>query len=88
MPRVDFVFVNMASSDEDVSVPKYRKGMKIPLDTRTQRNPYPQEYDYTRVLQYFSDEEKEDSMEEEDEEGGNDWNERPLGRQNYSFKAK
>ena len=20
--------------------------------------------------------------------GGNDWNERPLGRQNYSFKAK
>ena len=60
----------MASSDEGVSTPKRGQGKKIPLRLRTRRNPYPEEYDYTRVLQYFSDDEDDDSMRvEEDEEG-------------------
>ena len=60
----------MASSDEGVSTPKRGQGKKIPLRPRTRRNPYPEEYDYTRVLQYFSDDEDDDSMRvEEDEEG-------------------
>ena len=60
----------MASSDEGVSTPKRGQGQKIPLRLRTRRNPYHEEYDYTRVLQYFSDDEGDDSMRvEEDEEG-------------------
>ena len=69
VPRVDF-FSAMASSDEGVSTPKRGQGKKIPLRPRTRRNPYPEEYDYTRELQYFSDDEGDDSMRvEEDEEG-------------------
>ena len=64
------VFSAMASSDEGVSTPKRGQGKKIPLRPHTRRNPYPEEYDYTRVPQYFSDDEGDDSMHvEEDEEG-------------------
>ena len=49
---------------------KRGQGKKIPLRPRTRRNPYPEEYDCTRVLQYFSDDEDDDSMRVEEDEGG------------------
>ena len=70
----------MASSDEDAPTPKHprgrgnvRRGRRIPFLTFTEERSYPQDYDYTRVLDYFSDEDREESShEEEEEEVGDD----------------
>ena len=55
----------MASSDEDAPTPKrargsvkVQRGRKIPFLTFTEERSFPQDYDYTRVLDYFSDEDR------------------------------
>ena len=65
----------MASSDEDAPTPKrargsgkVQRGRKIPFLTFTEERSYPPDYDYTRVLDYFSDEDREESRHEEEEE--------------------
>ena len=65
----------MASSDEDAPTPKcargsgkVQRGRKIPFLTFTEERSYPPDYDYTRVLDYFSDEDRDESSHEEEEE--------------------
>ena len=65
----------MASSDEDAPTPKrdrgsgkVQRGRKINFLTFTEERSYPPDYDYTRVLDYFSDKDRDESSHEEEEE--------------------
>ena len=67
----------MASSDEDAPTPKrargsvkVQRGRKIPFLTFTEERSLPEDYDYTRVLDYFSDEDRDESSHDEEEEVG------------------
>ena len=67
----------MASSDDDAPTPKrargsvkVQRGRKIPFLTFSEERSYPEEYDYTRVLDYFSEEDRDESSHEEEEEVG------------------
>ena len=65
----------MASSDVDAPTPKcaqgsvkVQRGRKIPFLTFTEERSFPEDYDYTRVLDYFSDEDRDESSHDDDEE--------------------
>ena len=67
----------MASSDDDAPTPKrargsvkVQRGRKIPFLTFSEERSYPEDYDYTRVLDYFSDEDIDESSHDEEEEVG------------------
>ena len=73
----------MTSSNEDAPAPKRSRGRgnvqmgkRIPYLTFTEECSYPPDYDYLWVLDYFSDEDREEGIheeeEEEEEEAGDD----------------
>ena len=45
-----------------------QRGRKIPFLTFTEERSFPEDYDYTRVLDYFSDEDRDASSHDEEEE--------------------
>ena len=65
----------MASSDEDAPTSKrargsvkVQRGRKIPFLTFTEEHSFPQDYDYTRVLDYFNGEDRNESSHDDDDD--------------------